>query len=859
MKMKNIFFRLSLSLALILVVPLSVSAINSGFEAKMNTKLSTQTFISDQFEAPEFTGLIYDFGVEMSADDLIEGYVRLEADSKWGEWILLTENNDHRDHLNYTYDSFENIVNSNLSSGFQFRFEIRSGADAILPGVFLTGYETINIDADYFSVVDSTYKTASLANITDKFSIISRESWGADDSLNYVEEYEDEDWEAIEEFESNEYIDKVVTEKDGNLLKWPMQYTNDVKFLAVHHTATSANLDNPRQAIRNIQYYHGIKRGWGDIGYNFIIDRQGNIYEGRDGGTNVIGGHSQEINKVSVGISLLGNYQEGDVPEATLESLAKLLNSLADDYDLDVNDYDSYEDRSYPVLGGHSDYSATSCPGIYGRSFLPLLRNMISKADDNLDYEVESIASLTATVDNGFLTNSNLRPEIKNLSGKTWNTDDTYLLVNSPNKDVVGSTQTKFKLISDTRANGIAEFNGSIFGKASAGLYELDADLYINGSKVSDGDLKLSAYIKPIIVEVEDEDDDIPEGSQDDAPTISVNPFYSFYINRNNNSDDEKAEVSSETKSSYTLSSSSNSAVKVDDPDVRVLISEFDLTSTSLKGSSDMDIYVDGKRVDSDVSKSKSIIVWESSGGSVSVGYDKNIWKGEIVRVEPSGENDESVIEVIDYEKRPAWNTELNDNKFRGAVEFRMINDDMKLINELGIESYLLGLAEVPDSELLEKAKTIVVAARSYAYYYSNGDGKGLKYKGKPYHLNDSPESSQKYLGYGFEERSSLNKKAVFATEGETITWFGYDVVIPYFSESDGRTRTATEVWGWSRFKSPYLTSVDDSYCKGGNGTLWGHGVGISGCGASGMAAQGFDYEEIINYYLKGIEISKKY
>jgi peptidoglycan hydrolase-like amidase len=289
------------------------------------------------------------------------------------------------------------------------------------------------------------------------------------------------------------------------------------------------------------------------------------------------------------------------------------------------------------------------------------------------------------------------------------------------------------------------------------------------------------------------------------------------------------------------------------------LISGFDLSTTSLKGSSNMDIFVDGKKVDADVSRSKNIIIWETSDGSLNVGYDKNIWKGDVIRVEPSGENDESVIEVIDYEKRPSWNPTLNDNKFRGAVEFRVVNDGMKLINELGIESYLLGLAEVPDSELLEKAKTIVVAARSYAYYYSNGDGKGLKYKGKPYHLNDSPESSQKYLGYGFEERSSLNKKAVLATEGETITWFGYDVVIPYFSESDGRTRTATEVWGWSRFKSPYLTSVDDSYCKGGNGSLWGHGVGISGCGASGMAAQGFDYEEIINYYLNGIEISKKY
>lgn len=857
--MQNNIFRLVSVLLLTMMIPLVSNAANNKFEAALRTKLSKQSFLSQEYKAEEFTGLIYEFNVDMSPDDVIEGYVRLHDGDGWGDWILLTENHDFRSQHIDVYDNFENIVNSNPSDQFQFRFEMRSGADSILPKVNLVDYQTISIPGDDLAIVDSVREVASLSGINDRFTIISRESWGADDSLNYVDEYEEDDWEAIEEFKENPFIDQVITEKDGHLLKWPLQYTNDIKFLAVHHTATTADLNNPRQAIRNIQYYHAVKRDWGDIGYNYIIDQQGNIYEGREGGEKVIGGHSREINKVSVGISILGNYQNEDVPEAAMESLTKLLKSLSDQYNLDVNGYDIYESKSYPVLGGHSDYSATSCPGIYGKSFLPILRNMISKADDNLDYEIDSISSLTSNVKNGFLTTSTLKPEIKNLSGKTWNKTNTYLQVNSKNSKIIGANQTKFRLSSDTRSGGVAVFNGTIYGKAEGGLYNLDADLYVNGAKVNNGDIKLAAYVEPIILETEPEDD-VPEGNTNDAPAIT-NPFYSFYLNQNQtaSSTNNSQQTSGNSTQTSSLSVLTNAAVQVKDPNIRVLITGFDKSATDLKSSSKGEIYVDGQRVDAEVPKNTQVVVWRSPDQKMNIGYNDNKWKGNIVRFEPQGENDESVVEVVDYDKRPSWNEDLNDNKFRGVVEFRILDGKVILINELGIESYLLGLAEVPDSELLEKAKTIVVAARSYAYYYSNGDGKGLKYKGKPYHLNDSPDSSQKYLGYGFEERSSVNKKAVLATLGETITWFGYDVVIPYFSQSDGRTRTATEVWGWSRFKAPYLTSVDDSYCKGGKGTLWGHGVGISGCGASGMAAEGYNYNEIIDYYLKGVEIVKTY
>jgi SpoIID/LytB domain protein len=123
-----------------------------------------------------------------------------------------------------------------------------------------------------------------------------------------------------------------------------------------------------------------------------------------------------------------------------------------------------------------------------------------------------------------------------------------------------------------------------------------------------------------------------------------------------------------------------------------------------------------------------------------------------------------------------------------------------------------------------------------------------------PYHLDDDPNKTQKYIGYGLEKRSPSISKAVEATKGEIITYNKKSVVIPYFSQSDGKTKSAKEVWNWT--DAPYLNSVSDKYCETPT-KLLGHGVGISGCGATGMAKEGFGYKEIIKYFLKGVDITK--
>jgi len=89
-------------------------------------------------------------------------------------------------------------------------------------------------------------------------------------------------------------------------------YSSAVRLVIVHHTATP-NDYTPAQAaaiVRGIDVYHVKANGWNDIGYNFLIDRFGNVYEGRYGGItrNVIGAHALGFNSGSVGIALIGNF-----------------------------------------------------------------------------------------------------------------------------------------------------------------------------------------------------------------------------------------------------------------------------------------------------------------------------------------------------------------------------------------------------------------------------------------------------------------------------------------------------------------------------------------------------------------------
>ena len=94
---------------------------------------------------------------------------------------------------------------------------------------------------------------------------------------------------------------------DESLMTWSPRYV-PVQKLVVHHTDTDDGGTNVAATIRAIYYFHAVTRGWGDIGYNYLVDKYGNIWTGRQGGDNVVAGHAYGWNDGSIGVASIGTY-----------------------------------------------------------------------------------------------------------------------------------------------------------------------------------------------------------------------------------------------------------------------------------------------------------------------------------------------------------------------------------------------------------------------------------------------------------------------------------------------------------------------------------------------------------------------
>ena len=110
---------------------------------------------------------------------------------------------------------------------------------------------------------------------------------------------------------------------------WAPEIASTIKAATVHHTADSNDYsaaDVPA-IMRSIYRYHAITRGWGDIGYNVLVDKFGRIWEGRAGGLSkpVIGAHAGGFNTYTFGVSMMGNYDTAPTTPPMIDSVAAII------------------------------------------------------------------------------------------------------------------------------------------------------------------------------------------------------------------------------------------------------------------------------------------------------------------------------------------------------------------------------------------------------------------------------------------------------------------------------------------------------------------------------------------------------
>jgi hypothetical protein len=171
-------------------------------------------------------------------------------------------------------------------------------------------------------------------------------------------------------------------------------YADGIHLAIVHHTAGSNSYTKAQAAsiVRAIELYHVKGNGWNDIGYNFLVDKYGQIFEGRYGGMTrpVIGAHAQGFNTGSVGIAVIGDYGSTSITPAARAALVSLIAWRLDYAHVDplssVVRVSSGNPR-YPAgravtlkaISGHRDVYSTSCPGASLYSQLASIRTAVSK------------------------------------------------------------------------------------------------------------------------------------------------------------------------------------------------------------------------------------------------------------------------------------------------------------------------------------------------------------------------------------------------------------------------------------------------------------------------------------------------
>jgi hypothetical protein len=165
----------------------------------------------------------------------------------------------------------------------------------------------------------------------------------------------------------------------------------DVQAAFVHHTV-NANTYRPEDSagiVLGIARYHRDSNGWNDIGYNFLVDRYGQIFEGRAGGIDqpVVGAQAQGYNAVSTGIACLGTFESESFTSAGMKSLARVIGWKLSLHGVPVrgevtvvsaggpsNRYAAGTEVTVHRICGHRDGDSTSCPGAALYRRLPDLR-----------------------------------------------------------------------------------------------------------------------------------------------------------------------------------------------------------------------------------------------------------------------------------------------------------------------------------------------------------------------------------------------------------------------------------------------------------------------------------------------------
>ncbi len=329
--------------------------------------------VSRPLAAEGYAGVGVTWDPAAETDDSLSFEVRSRTDGSWSAWTDIAYDADHgpdpgsrearhaRPGTDVTFvgDVDDVQVRAETDSLFPpagMRLSVIAPGDPVASELEAPALDTAELPSARAQApaAGTSSTSASLATFTPKPKIYSRQQWGANESLR----------------------DK------GSL------HYFEVHAGFVHHTvnANDYSRDEVPGILRSIYAYHTQSRGWSDVGYNFLVDRFGRIWEGRYGGVDrpVVGAHTLGYNDWSFAMSAVGNFDVKRPGSAMIQAYGALFA-----WKLSLHGVDAASTRqvvgpdTFQAVNGHRDAGSTACPGRYLYARLPRIRVLAAAAQQD--------------------------------------------------------------------------------------------------------------------------------------------------------------------------------------------------------------------------------------------------------------------------------------------------------------------------------------------------------------------------------------------------------------------------------------------------------------------------------------------
>ena len=344
----------------------------------------TGLLLSQRFEAPlPFQALGFCYLPHGQGDLSI--WLRTSAEGEtWTDWHLCGVENLAPAADGLTYSTLFFTPGDELHSYAQVRAVLKPRATGDVFSISDFGLVYIDASAgpsasaESASVMAADVPVSALAG--DKPSVVSRTAWGCPDGQVSLGHYPD----------------------NPTVLPWYPDYF-PATHIIVHHTATANTSDHWYAVLRSIWYYHAVTLGWADIGYNFLIDPSGTIYEGRayanatgHSDDDVEAGHCYSYNRYTVGLAIIGDYRTTAPTTVSVTAAERLMAWKFSQRGLGPADNGPIQRAcdqamvTMPRIAGHTDYGSagwganvcpgypspqTECPGAMLENQLPAIRS----------------------------------------------------------------------------------------------------------------------------------------------------------------------------------------------------------------------------------------------------------------------------------------------------------------------------------------------------------------------------------------------------------------------------------------------------------------------------------------------------